>query len=414
MPSDLAILKAWLKRLNRDAFVALPPATRDGGPFDAADVHVAAAEAIHARGLPADTAYVGWHSQSEAFNRSGRMVGVQYIYHGGDLDRVRAELATVPERFTIDGGEDEETAFRLGLRFDPDEVGTSDRVGVSAALSAMGATGYWLEYDPRLQLPAPLDGPRLAWLHEVAVQRDLPDDLRSEAWRLLDSQDAVTDSELDTAVAELLIEPDGAWAGSSSSAVFALWQRGRHEQAQALAVAVGRAFATDDWFDGELLALAPGQETLAAARTLGLAAAEARIAGHLTSAEPWVEAIGIAERLRTEGRSVALERLVEALPQLAPALVADLPDDTVTWAVGNLARLLVEPTLPTWLRSALLERASCVLGGLTPDGTFARRQGHIYAQAERETLIEASGAMARAAQLVADHGPAAAGPAAAP
>ena len=202
MSSDRVRLRAWLKALNDERFVALPPATRENGPFDAADVRVAAAEVIAARGLAVETPFIGWHSQSDAFDRAGRLVGAQYIYHGGDLAEVRRRLATVPPEFEIDGGTNAEEAFLLRARFDANMFDPDEAVAVEAGLAGLEVGSHWIEGQSRARLLRLPDQAALAWLHRV-LAGSTEDQLRARAWILLDAAEDLTADELGLEVAQL-------------------------------------------------------------------------------------------------------------------------------------------------------------------------------------------------------------------
>ena len=53
----------------------------------------------------ATRAYVGWHTQAEAFDRAGRLTRGQYVYFGGDVAAARRALDRVAAAgFVVVGG----------------------------------------------------------------------------------------------------------------------------------------------------------------------------------------------------------------------------------------------------------------------------------------------------------------------
>ena len=388
--TDLALLRAWLRGLNDDGFVALPPATRDGGPFDAADVGVAAAEEAEARGLSPDVSWVGWHNQSHAFE-GGRLTGVQHVYHGGDLAEVRRRLSTLPDRFELGGGGSEDEAFTIAVRFDPSAIDLTDDDAVDSALTAMETDRHWYGDHPRMRLRAPLADGAVTWLHAVVADGATAGH-RARAFALLDSQDAVTDGELDEAVRALRAGVDQPPAAPAHVVVNLLRERGRLGDAATLATDLATALHDrGEPGAGSLLVLAPTTETVEVARRIDAHVAEARIAAALDGNDAWAVGVEIAERLSSQGvDGAAVDRFIVGLQTLTPAPFDPAP--TTEAEAARLAALLTEPRLPERQRAVLL--------------AWTRRlpEGHVYRSAGAGTVAALDAAVAEAGERLAAAG----------
>lgn len=113
--SHLSQIRSWWKTLSDDHFVALDPPTTDR--YTQGHLHEDAAEAKAQHNLPQDISYAGWHWQthSSAFTKKGELLAPLYIHWGGDRDTVRAHLNTLPDGWTLTGGETDTQSFRLDL-----------------------------------------------------------------------------------------------------------------------------------------------------------------------------------------------------------------------------------------------------------------------------------------------------------
>ncbi|NHB84662.1 hypothetical protein G7085_08675 [Tessaracoccus sp. HDW20] len=135
-------------------------------------------------------------------------------------------------------------------------------------MEAMNRGGFWPDGDPRLHGVA-LTPERLAWLHSVLAHGGHDLFLRERIIQLLDSHRALTDGELDVILADALAEPDH-WYYSAPALTNALFERGRRDDAVALALAVapsaGEEFRPHDC---GLLTFAPDMRTLERACELG-------------------------------------------------------------------------------------------------------------------------------------------------
>lgn len=277
MATDLALLRAWLASIDGDDFIALPPPTSRNGPTDAAEVHEQAFEFIDARGLSKDTPYIGGHTQSEAFNSRGKMVGVLELQHSGHLEAIQQRLATIPDHFEVSGGTSAKETFAIGLRFVAEAIDLNDEKAVSRVVDTLSRGGWWanLHLGDAWDMPNPrlhgvtLTPDRMEWLHTALAHGGYSGSLHERIAELIDSADALTEAELDTLLAEALTAP-GDCGRSAHTLVNALYLRGRVDDAVKLALAVapgpGEEYRPHDC---ELLIFAPDPRTLARAREVG-------------------------------------------------------------------------------------------------------------------------------------------------
>lgn len=379
------MLKRWLKSLNDDTFIALAPPTKSGGPYDAAHVHEVALETIQARGLPLETPYIGWHSQTEAFNSKGRLVDVQAVYHGGDRDVIRMRLATIPETFEVSGGESDDEAFMIARRFVPDAIDLDDAKAVAQALATMHH-GSWLGDHPRMHLSRQLSVSQLRWLHERLADPATELENRIRVFELLHASEDLTDDELDTLAAAphavFAESADDELDGHALLLVNALFERGRTSEAEAIAL---RMAGPRDVLYASPLRLVPTPATLAAAERLGQeliaisiratvtatpvrqVAIERAVQLHAAAAEADTAAATASET--ATGTEEVLRQLVTALPELEAAPPAPRAVSTEDFA-GLFADLLEDPSVPAWLLDRLLDRHAAQLADLRDDGTW--------------------------------------------
>ncbi|HIV58208.1 MAG TPA: hypothetical protein H9902_09655 [Candidatus Stackebrandtia faecavium] len=76
------------------------------------EVHDQARRDRSARGLPDSFPYLGWHTQSDAFDRSGTLVRPQRVYFGGDREAAATALRELePRGYVIGGGHSDTESF---------------------------------------------------------------------------------------------------------------------------------------------------------------------------------------------------------------------------------------------------------------------------------------------------------------
>lgn len=373
MPSDIVILRKWCRQMSGPGCLVLDPPTTKDGPSDAAEVHSNAFELLDAQGLAPETAYFGGHTQSEAFNSKGRMVGVLELQHGGDLAAIRAILDQLPEEFEYAGGGSEDETFAIALRFVADAIDLASPRAVETALEGMGRGLSRSVLHPRPTLSAPLTQARIEWLRRVLTAPEVTDDARESAFELLDAQHGVTDEGLDDIANRALADPSG-YRGAADGVVNLLWERGRIDDATELALAVTpQPGQRIQWYEGESLVLAPGEATLARARELGLLVPQARIESFLSGEPVLPVAIRLAEAA-DDRDDEQFTRLVAELPILAPAPTQDEPEDGyANWKARRSAETLRDPLLPGWLRELCRKAINLEYQGLKPNGTLPDR-----------------------------------------
>ena len=173
MPSDRQVLVSFLRSIDADDVIALPPsrgrATQSAGHEDALE---AAAE----RGLTTPS-WVFWHQQSErAFDDRGELVGDLYLHWGGDHARVARALTGCPGPFeVVDNGPQGAFVIRRA-------VARTDDVGEEAEVKRrLGQIHAELDADPDAAqrwlvavVRSPLRGVHLQALHALgeAAPRD--------------------------------------------------------------------------------------------------------------------------------------------------------------------------------------------------------------------------------------------------
>lgn len=405
--SDLTVIRGWLRGLNDDSFLALPPATSRGGPYDAADVHTTATEVLAERGLPADTAYIGWHSQTEAWDRRGRLVDLQMVYFGGDRALVRERLLTVPGPFEIGGGATDEEAFHIGRRFDASSIDRRDPDQVEAALEPLHH-GHWRDGELQFRLDRQLSSSAIQWLHELVLDPAVGIGHRSTAFELLAASGAVTDEELASVHTEVAAayaaadEGHPPWYAAATALIPLLVQSGRLEEASRLAADAVAAGPTG--WEAELFALAaPSPETQRVAEEFGLTLAQARIAAALAGSSPRAEVVAQAERLREVGAtSEALKSVVSTLPQVPaePAEVGTVAPLAQT--ARRCAEVLTDPSVPAWLLADVRRTLAPGLVDLQDDGEWAAYSRSPYRHDPLEDRVALAAAMASSQQRLDD------------
>ncbi|WP_256838006.1 hypothetical protein [Ornithinimicrobium faecis] len=407
-PSDLSAIRAWLKSLDGEDFVALAPASTRGGPYDADDVHVTATEVLRDRGLPADTPYIGWHAQTQAWDRKGRLIDLQMVYFGGDRARVRERLETIPDPFEIGGGSTDEEAFHIGPRFDAAAIDRARPEQLAAALEPLHH-GHWRDGDLRFRLDRQVGASALEWLHSVVVDPAIEAEHRSTAFELLAASEAVTPQELVAVHAEVASayaqpgEGHPPWYAAATSLIPLLLEHGRAREAGLLA-ARAAARRPEGW-EAELFALAaPSPETLAVAGELGLHLAEARIRAALAGTSPRAEVIAVAERVRATADSAApeLDALVSSLPQVGGVTAPVGTVAPLEQSARRCSEVLTDPAVPAWLLNRVRRKVAPDLADLQADGEWAAYSGSPFHDESRDDLRELAAALAASAQRLAE------------
>lgn len=388
--SHYAIIKAWLKSLNDDQFIALAPPTASKGPEDAMDVHMVAAEERDARKLPDDTPYVGWHSQTTAWT-GGDLTGIQAIYHGGDREIIRRRLETVPEPFEISGGLDDDMAFLLAVRFDASQFDLGDPDAVEAGLDKLrGGAGRLGDFS-RIDLESPLTAGQVEWLHQVLADEKVDPYQREYAMELLISTDAITDAEVEQMRAQgMAAEPQNV---AYNPLIDLLRRRGRIDEASALAIVIG---------EPESLLLAPSPQTLAHAGEQKQYAAQAQIAAALDGTEIRPTAVALAEQLRASGatESDEFKAFVRRLATLYVAPTLPRYDNYLDSVCERTADFLADPSVPAWLLGTYLATMQPVFAGLEPDGSWAWGSRSMLIRAGEDCTKRLAEALAAARERV--------------
>ncbi|MEU3606687.1 hypothetical protein AB0E83_14765 [Streptomyces sp. NPDC035033] len=267
--SDLAVVTAWWRGLDRDGFLALPPPGR--ARYDQGDGHADAAELAAGRGLtgPVSFAYWHWQSHTRAFDRSGALTGELLLHWGGDHATVAAGLGPGPDGFRItDNGP--RGAFGLDRVTGRDADGLPDPADPDGVRQFLAGLGEPLDRGAPVLRYRPLSAAEAAWLHARLAG---PLDLASATpfADALERRDALTPDEtrrLLRAWRERHPDRPAEWTGHRNL-LHALLRHG-HEEAWEAVAALGPGAAG-------VLASVPSERALATVRGFALAGDRAAV-----------------------------------------------------------------------------------------------------------------------------------------
>ncbi len=348
-PSDLTLIKRWLKTLNDETFVAMPPPNSDR--FTQDDAHYDAHEEIAERGLPSDTPYIVWHHQGHCFKRSGEMTRELHVYFGGDRCVVATKLATAPDRFVVSGGDSDEEAFRLQRRLHLDAVDVTDPDAVAQVIERLNQGRSW-RGDGRPILAETPAAETVVWLRGVFADPDARRDNRVGALEILEGAEAVSEADLTIALeqSESLFAEDDGWPYKVLCAVRQAWAVGRTD-AEPL---VRRLVASGGDLAEHTLMTWPDAPAVEEARALGFVVTAARVRAAVEGREAREVTLEDIVAAHDRGDADSAKALAFELPTIKPA-PGDMQEGFSVFDFPQILKVVLDSTLPIWIRGLVAD-----------------------------------------------------------